>query len=81
VRPLSEGRLDGFQPDFSLLLGAGSSDPDHTAALGAGRLFIEDNFDHLPAPKFETSAQPEAFYRGIEDKAGESLRLAIQIDD
>jgi len=81
VRPLSENRLDGFQTDFSLLLGAGSADPDHTAALGAGHLFIEDNFDHLAAPKFETSAQPEALYRGIEDKAGESLRLAIQIDD
>ena len=62
MRPLPEDRLDGFQTDFSLLLGAGSADPDHTAALGAGRLFIEDNFDHLAAPKFETSAQPETFY-------------------
>jgi len=75
-----EDRLDGFQADFSLLLGAGSADPDHTAALGAGRLFIEDNFDHLAALKFNTSAQPETFYRGVEDKAGKSLRLAIQID-
>jgi hypothetical protein len=76
-----EDRLDGFQADFSLLLGAGSADPDHTAALDARRLFIENNFDHLAALKFETSAQPETFYGGIEDKTGESLRLAIQIDD
>lgn len=64
-----------------ILLGAGSANPDHTAALGAGRLFIEDKFDQLATPKFETSAQSETFYRAIEDKAGESLRLAIQIDD
>ena len=47
-------RLARFQADFSFLLGAGFSDPDHTAALGAGRLFIEDKFDHLAAPKVET---------------------------
>jgi len=81
VGPLPEDRLDGFQADFSLLVGTGSADPDHTAALGAGRLFIEDNFDHLAAPKFETSAQPETFYRGVEDKAGESRWFAIQVDD
>jgi hypothetical protein len=68
-----EDRLDGFQADFSLLLGAGSADPDHTAALGTGRLFIEENFDHLAALKFETSAQPETFYGRIEDKTGGSL--------
>jgi hypothetical protein len=75
------GRLDGLQADFSFLLGAGFADPDHAAALGAGRLFIEDKFDHLAAPKLETSAQPETFFRGIEDEAGEPLRLAVQIDD
>ncbi len=80
VRPLPDDRLDGFQADFSLLLGAGFADPDHTAALGAGRLFIEDNFDQLATPKVETSAQPETFFRGIEDEAGEPLRLAVQID-
>jgi len=74
-------RLDGFQADFSFLFGAGFADPDHAAALGAGRLFVEDKFDHLAAPKVETSAQPEAFYRGIEDEAREPLWLAVQIDD
>src|SRR5712664_1635627 len=77
----SADRLDGFQADFSLLLGARFADPDHAAALGAGHLFIEDNFDHLAALKGETSAQPETFFRGIDDQAGEPLRLAVQIDD
>ena len=62
VRPLPDNRLDGFQADFSFLLGAGFADPDHVAALGAGRLFIEDKFDHLAAPKVETSTQPEALF-------------------
>jgi hypothetical protein len=74
-------RLDGFQADFSLLLGTGFADPDYAAALGAERLFIEDKFDHLAAPKVETSAQPETFFRGIEHEAGEPLRFAVQIDD
>ena len=81
VRPLLDDRLNGFQADFSLLLGAGFADPDHAAALGAGRLFIEDKFDHLAAPKIETSAQSETFFRGIEDEAGEPLGLSVQIDD
>jgi hypothetical protein len=62
-------------------LGAGLADPDHAAALGAGHLSIEDKFDHLAAIKAETSAQPETFFRGIEDEAGELLRLEVQIDD
>jgi hypothetical protein len=81
VRRLLDDRLHGFQADFSLLLGASFADPDHAAALGAGHVFIEDKFDHLAAPKVETPAQPEAFFRGIEDEAGEPLRLAVQIDD
>lgn len=59
----------------------GFADPDHAASLGAGSLLIEDKFDHLAAPKVETSTQPEAFFRGIEDQAGEPIRLAVQSDD
>ena len=81
VRPLLDDRLNGFQADFSLLLGAGFADPDHAAALGAGRLFIEDKFDHLAAPKVENSAQPETFFRGIEEEAREPSLVAVQIDD
>jgi hypothetical protein len=66
-------RLNSFQADFTLLLGAGFADPDHTAALRAGGFFIDNKFDQLAAPKVETSAQPEAFFRAIEDEAGESL--------
>jgi hypothetical protein len=73
-------RLHDLQADFSLLLGTGFANPDHAASLGVGRLFVEDKFDHLAAPKVETCAQPEAFFRGIEDEAGEPLRLAVQID-
>jgi hypothetical protein len=73
--------LDGFQADFSLLLGARFADPDHVAPHGANRVFIEDNFDQLAAPNVETSAQPETFFRGIEDEAGEPLWLALQIND
>jgi len=58
VGPLLEDGVDGFQADFSLLLGAGSAEPDHTAALSAGCLFIEDNFDHWAAPKFEFIGKP-----------------------
>ncbi len=81
VRPLPDDRLNGLQADFSLLLGADFADPDNAAAFGGGCLFIEDKFHHLAAPKGETSAQPETFFRGIEDEAGESLRLAVQIND
>ena len=78
----STGCLDLFQADFSLLPGASFADPDHAASLGVGHLVVEDKFDHLAPPnKVETSAQPEAFFRGIEDEAGESLRVAVQIDD
>ena len=52
-------RLEGFQTDFSLLPGTRFANPDHAAALGAKALIIEDEFDYLTAPKFETSAQPE----------------------
>jgi hypothetical protein len=34
--------LDGFQADFSFLLGVGFANPDYAAASGAGRVFIED---------------------------------------
>ena len=81
LRPLPNDRLQGFQADFSILLGASFADPDHAAALRAGHLFVEDKFDHLAAPKVETSAQPEAFFRGIEDEAREPLWLTVQIDD
>lgn len=77
----SADRLDYFHADFSLLLGAGSADPDHGAAPEVGRVVFEDNFDQLAAPKVETSAQPETFLRGIEDQTGEPLRLAVWIDD
>ena len=77
LRPLPNDRLDGFQADFSFLLGAGFADPDHTAPLGAERVFIEDKFDHMAASKVETSAQPETFFRRIEYEAGEPLRLTV----
>ena len=51
VRPLPDDHLDGFQADFSLLLRAGLFDPDQASALGAGRLSVEDEFDHSTAPK------------------------------
>jgi hypothetical protein len=63
------------------LLGARFADPDHPAALGVGHVFIEDKFDNLTAPEVETSADPETFFRRIDDEAGESLCLAVQIDD
>jgi hypothetical protein len=76
-----DDRLHGFQADFSFLLGVSFADPGHPATHGAGHVFIEDKFDHMAAPKIETSAQPETFFRGIEDEAREPLRLAVQIDD
>jgi hypothetical protein len=81
VRQVPNDRLDGFQADFPLLLGASFANPNHAAVLGAGRFLIDGKFDHLASPEVETSAQPETFFRGIEDEAGESLRLAVQIDD
>ena len=74
-------RLDGFQADFSFLLGAAFANPDHAATRGAKRVFIGDKFDHLAALKVENSPQPETFFRGIEDEAGEPLLVAVQIDD
>ena len=62
------------------MLGAGFADPDNATALGAGYLFVDDKFDQLAALKVEASAQPEALFRGIEDEAGEPLRLAVEID-
>jgi hypothetical protein len=77
----SSGRLDGFQPGFPFMLGVGFADPDHTATDGEERVIIEDKFNSLASPEVKTSAEPEAFFRGIEDKAREPLRLPFQIDD
>jgi hypothetical protein len=73
--------LARFQAGFSFLLGTGFANPDYGAALGDGRVFVEDKLDHLAAPKVQTSAQAKTFFRVIEDEAGESLLLALQIDD
>jgi len=81
VEPVPNDRLHSFQADFSFLVGTDFADPDHAASLGAGGLLIEDEFDHLAAPKVKTSAQPKAFFRGIEDEAGKSFWLAVQIYD
>jgi hypothetical protein len=35
----------------------------------------------LAAPQWEIPAQPETFFRRIEDKARESPLIAVQIDD
>ena len=70
VRHLPDEHLQSFQADFSLLLGASFTHPDHAAALGTGRLFIEDKFDYLAALETETSGQAESFFRGVEDEAG-----------
>ena len=40
-----------------------------------------DKFDHLAAPEEETTAQSEAIFRRIKNKAGEPLRLAVQTKD
>lgn len=74
-------RLACFQADFSFLLGAGFANPGHGAALGDGSVFIEDKLDYLAAPKVETSAQPETFFRVVQDEARESLLVAVQVDD
>ena len=74
-------RLNGFQPDFPFLLGTGFANPDHAAEVGAVASLFEDEFDDLSAPELETSTQPEPSFRGIKDKAWESLRLAVQIDN
>ncbi len=58
----SADRLDGFQPEFTFVLGVGFADPDHAAPLADGRVFIEDKLDHLAAPNVETSAQPETLF-------------------
>jgi hypothetical protein len=69
-----------LQADFSLLPGASSAHPDHSTARGEERFGVEDNFDQLFPPKVETSAQPKAFFRGIEHEAGGPLLVAIEID-
>ena len=81
MRPLPDERLGAFESDFSILLGAGFADPDYTTAHGGKRVFIEDKFYGLAAPKVKTSAQPETLFRGIEDEAGEPLLVAVQIND
>jgi hypothetical protein len=59
--------LDGFQADFSFLPGIGFANPYYAATGGAGRVFIEDKFNHLAAPQWKISAQAETFLRRIED--------------
>jgi len=79
--PRIHSRIQKLQPHLPFLLGARLADPDHPAALGVGHVFIEDKFDNLTAPEVETSADTETFFRRIDDEAGESLGLAVQIDD
>jgi hypothetical protein len=55
---------------LAFLLGASFANPDHPASHGGGgRVSIEDKFNHLAEPNnAETfSAQPEAFFRIIDD--------------
>jgi len=77
----SADRLDGFQADFALVLGSSFADPDHAAAHGRERVWIEDNFHHLAASQMETSAQPKPVFGGIEDEARESFLVSVEIDD
>src|SRR5258706_208617 len=62
---------EGFRPRGSF----------HLAALGRGHILFEYKFDHLAAPKIETSSEPETFFGRIDDEAGQALCVAVQIDD
>jgi len=48
--------LDSFQANFTFLSGADFADPDHSAVLGVGQVFIEDKFDDLATLEVETPA-------------------------
>jgi len=57
------------------------SSKDHPTALRAGQVFIEDKFNHLAAPKVETSAQPETLCHvvGIEsNKSGCKFSVDVE---
>jgi len=69
----SADRLDGFQADFSFLLGASFADPGHAAAHRAERIFIEDKFNHLAArDEIRTSDTRVAGGAGIWRRGGDS---------
>src|SRR6267143_590085 len=57
------------------------SSKDHPTALRAGQVFIEDKFNHLAAPKVETSSQPETLCHvvGIEsNKSGCKFSVDVE---
>ena len=72
--------LNGFQANFTFLLGAEFADPDYAATHGVEWVLIEDDFDNFAAPQMETSAQMEPVFRGIENKARHSLLVSVEID-
>lgn len=75
-----DDRLDGFQADFSFLLGASFANPDHAATHEAERVFIGDKFDHLAAPKVETSAQPEPSFEESRTRQGSLCWLPSSVE-
>ena len=70
-----------FQAGLAFLLGARFADPHHTAAHGAERVLVQDQFDLLPAPQSEISVQPEPALRGIHHQTGNSRLVSFEVDD
>jgi hypothetical protein len=58
---------NGSQSNFAFVLGT-FADPDHIAGQGVERVLIQDDLNHLTAPKTETAAYPEPMFRGVERK-------------
>jgi hypothetical protein len=71
---------NGSQSNFAFVLGT-FADPDHIAGQGVESVLIQDDLNHLTAPKTETAAYPEPMFRGVERKAREPLLLSVEIHD
>jgi len=74
------GDLDGLQADFAFVLRTGCDDSHDGAANGAERVLVQDDFDHLAAPKLKTASQAKAFLGGIQDEAWQPFLASVKIN-
>src|SRR5260370_27687245 len=73
--------LNGFEANLAFAPGAGFAGPDHATAHGMERVLVQDDFDNLAAPEVEIAAQSESIFGGIQNQAGQSFLVTVEVDD
>jgi len=73
--------LKGLQADFTGVFRCRFSYPDDPATRKICGVLIEDEFDDLARPNSGNSTHAKAVWRRIQKEAGNSFRVAMEVDD